>query len=343
MLVKFKNGARLTFKGAENERALRGRGLTYLVVDEGAYIEKAIWTRALRPSLSDKAGRAVICSTPNGRANWFYDQYTIASERRNGWSSFRWQTWDNPIITGADIEDAKSQLSDSEFQQEYAAEFVSRAGLVLPNFTDLNIIAPFNPDPSKYNIYLSMDPGYQTTAVGFFCIEKVLDHVRHVGDSRVIQFDEIYTQQRDIQAVISDIHRTLKNHGLVLSQVKNIATDPAANKIEQTSGISIPAILRQEGFQVIERGSLVKEGLALMRSFIHNANGVRRFHVTSNCNEFLRSYRAYQYRVDSRDNPTDEPLKDGICDHAVDSTRYFFINHFDLGKECWRFCRMGTL
>lgn len=52
--VKFKNGSSLSFKGADNERSLRGRGLTYLVIDEAAFIEQDIWTRALRPALSDR-------------------------------------------------------------------------------------------------------------------------------------------------------------------------------------------------------------------------------------------------------------------------------------------------
>jgi hypothetical protein len=343
MMVKFKNGSRLTFKGAENEKSLRGRGLTYCVVDEGAYVDRAIWTRAIRPSLSDRAGKAIICSTPAGRANWFYDQYVIANENRNGWSAFRWMTSDNPLIGQDDLNDAKAQLSASEYQQEYLAEFVSSAGLVLPDFSDKNIVEPFHPTASEYNIYLSIDPGWQVTAIGFFAVPKLLDHVVHAGKAQVFQFDELYLQQRDIQAAISDIHRVLASHGLAITQVKNIAIDPAANKVEQSSGISIPAILRQEGFMVIERGSLVKEGLALMRSFVHNANGIRRFFVTSNCREFIRCYQSHQYRMDNRDRPTDEPLKDGLTDHAVDSSRYFFINKFDLGKDVFRFCRLSKL
>src|SRR4051812_33019227 len=102
--VRFKNGSQIYFKGADNERSLRGRGLTYLVIDEAAFVEPEVWTRALRPALSDKRGKVLLISTPNGR-NWFYQQAAYANAS-DTWGYEHWPTWMNPLIGQDELREA---------------------------------------------------------------------------------------------------------------------------------------------------------------------------------------------------------------------------------------------
>lgn len=64
--IELINGSVLSFKSADNFNALRGEGVNFLVIDEAATIQREAWEQALRPTLSDKNGKALIVGTPKG-------------------------------------------------------------------------------------------------------------------------------------------------------------------------------------------------------------------------------------------------------------------------------------
>ena len=327
MQIWFRNGSRITLKGAESERALRGRSLTLVVIDEAAYISESIWRKCIRPALSDRHGRAVLCSTPDGR-NWLARQWDFAQVRPKAWATFHWPSWINPMLLADDLQDARDSLSEEEWAQEYGAEFVTRAGRVYPGFGAGNAIDPFSPRASEWNVYIALDPGYAThAAVVFFAVRVEDDHVID-GKPEVVQFDELYLTHRDVDEILADIQRVLRRHGLDTTDVQYVYTDPAANAAESTSGISPAAIIRRAGYRVRNRKSEIKPGLALVRSFILRAAGVRRFLVTRNCVETIRSLTNYAYAMGRNGQPLEEPLKDRENDHLADAVRYAFINKF---------------
>ena len=76
------NGRKILVRGADNPDSLRGVSLTYVVMDESAYIKQDVWERIIRAALSDKKGRALFISTPSGR-NWFYDVYKLGKDEED--------------------------------------------------------------------------------------------------------------------------------------------------------------------------------------------------------------------------------------------------------------------
>lgn len=118
--IQFSNNGWLQIKSADNVDSLRGEGLDWVTLDEAAFMREEAWTEALRPALADKQGKALFCSTPKG-ANWFYEAYSNESE---GWQSWRFKTLDNPFIHPSEVENAKKDLPEKIFQQEYEAEFL---------------------------------------------------------------------------------------------------------------------------------------------------------------------------------------------------------------------------
>lgn len=317
--VRFKNGASLHFKGADSERSLRGRGLTYLVLDEAAFIDPLVWTRALYPALTDKKGKALLVSTPNGR-NWFYELLHYAEEDPR-WEVHQWPTAMNPLITEEELEQSRSLVSEMDFRQEFLAEFVTREGMVYDNFGDHNIIEEIEIDHT-WTIYLGVDFGYANpTAVGFFAVDPA---------GSVVQFAEVYGARLDIYQLDEAIQLKLAEHNLTQDHVQYIYTDPAGNAAEMTGGISPVDALRKMGWRVENKGSEIAPGLALVRSYIKSANGDVRFFVTKNCKEAIRSLFGYTYEKRSRHNQTikEDAAKDGIHDHMCDAIRYFFVNKF---------------
>jgi phage terminase large subunit-like protein len=122
------NGKKILVRGADNPDSLRGVSLTYLVLDECAFIKVDVWEKILRAALSDKKGRALFISTPSGR-NWFYDTFNLGQYEPDEegydeeWKSWHFTTQDNETIDPKEIEAAKRTLSSFAFKQEYLSSF----------------------------------------------------------------------------------------------------------------------------------------------------------------------------------------------------------------------------
>ena len=65
MTVTFPGGGSIAVKSADNPQRLRGEGLTYLVMDEAAFVREETWTEVLRPTLTENKGSALFISNTN--------------------------------------------------------------------------------------------------------------------------------------------------------------------------------------------------------------------------------------------------------------------------------------
>lgn len=322
LMVEFYNGSKMYFKGSDKPDSLRGRGITFAVIDEAAFCHEDTWKKVIRPALSDKRGKAILISSPNGR-NWFYEQYEYArSKHVKGWDAWRWPSSVNPLLSDEDIEAARHELSDQDFRQEYLAEFVTRGGMVYDEFDDDSIVESWTYDKEIHDIFLGMDFGYANpSAIVFMAVNR--------SSNYVVQFDEIYLARTPMAELVIKILQVLRKHNCPMP--KAIFSDPAGNAEELSSGISPVDFLRENGFTVVNKGGRILPGLALVRSYIKNAIGVRRYKVTENCKESIRSLRGYTYKT-HMNRPTEDPDKDNLHDHACDAIRYFFVNKFDSSK-----------
>lgn len=117
------NGRKILLRGADNPDSLRGVSLSYVVLDECAFIKEDTWQKILRAALSDQKGRAMFISTPSGR-NWFYDTFQLGQDNIDEeWKSWHFTTSDNETIDPKEIEAAKRTLSSFSFKQEYLSSF----------------------------------------------------------------------------------------------------------------------------------------------------------------------------------------------------------------------------
>jgi len=316
--VTFINNSKIYFKGSDNPDSLRGRGLTLVIMDEAAFCKPEVWPQIIRPALSDKQGKAVLISTANG-FNWFKKIYDSGR-----WTKYKWPTILNPLITEDELEDVKAEISESDYRQEYLAEFITRAGRVYQEFDDENVI--INADLSEYDIYLGMDFGYAApTAVAFLAVDRGTQN-------KVIQFDELEIARTQMDKVIDKIITKLGENGMSPKDVILCYTDPAGNAEELSSGASPVDMLRNRGFNVVNKGSHIQPGLAHVRSYIKNTKGERRYFVYDKCVKTIEAFNAYQYAPNNNGNIKEEALKDGVNDHIMDAIRYFFVNRFDQAK-----------
>lgn len=115
----------------------RGRQYDLVVIDEAGQVRnlEAAWA-SIQPMLAIRRGVAWIISTPTGAGTYLHNLFSKGKGLfRGSWRS--WQTGSscNPFMPKATIEDARQDLSERGFSQEYEGEWVSWEGAV---FTALN-------------------------------------------------------------------------------------------------------------------------------------------------------------------------------------------------------------
>jgi len=143
--VLFHGGGTLDFFSLANvSRQEAGRGLKFarIIVEETQKINNDIfkhwWNNAARATLMDYGGDAFFIGNPNGQGTFLH---TLARRGANGeedlpivagdwksWKTFRFTTYDNPVIDLAEIEETRQELDLLSFQQEIFGVFVNYAG-----------------------------------------------------------------------------------------------------------------------------------------------------------------------------------------------------------------------
>ena len=206
------NDIKILVRGADNPDSLRGVSLTYLVMDEVAFIKPEIWEKVLRAALSDKKGRAMFISTPSGR-NHFYDWFQLGqSGEDEDWKSWHFTTADNETIDKKEIEAAKRTLSSFAFNQEYMSSFNNAgAGLFKEEWIK------FGEEPSHGSWYIAVDlAGFEEVAKNAGNSKKRLDQsaiaVVKVTDDGTWYVDKIEAGRWDIQTTAVNILKNIREY-----------------------------------------------------------------------------------------------------------------------------------
>ena len=168
-MVILPGGGLVAIRSADNPDSLRGEGLDFVVMDECAFMQKEAWTEAIRPSLSDRLGRALFISTPKGR-NFFWELYQRGMMGEAGWQSWTFPTSSNPYIDASEIEAAKRDLPEIIFRQEYLAEFIDDSGGVFRRVQEAATLKPQEPQAGRQYV-----AGVDVAASVDFTVVTVMD------------------------------------------------------------------------------------------------------------------------------------------------------------------------
>lgn len=119
--VDYHNGGQVRLYGADNADALRGIYLDGVVLDEFADMDPRVWAEVIRPALADRQGWAVFIGTPKGR-NTFYELWKRSQAEEN-WFSLMLRASETGLISATELELAKRDLSEDQYQQEFECSF----------------------------------------------------------------------------------------------------------------------------------------------------------------------------------------------------------------------------
>lgn len=121
------NQGRQMLLSAENPVSIKGIYLDDVLLDEYAEMDPAVWTEAVRPTLSDRGGSAIFIGTPKGKNN-FHKLYEYATQSGDPeWFGTIYRASQTGIISAEELQSAKRTMSEDEYEQEYECSF--NAGL----------------------------------------------------------------------------------------------------------------------------------------------------------------------------------------------------------------------
>lgn len=124
--IDLPNGGRLQLAGADNIDSLRGIYADAVVLDECAFMSGAVWTKIIRPALSDRQGKATFISSVQGR-NDFYDLYNEALKAPDEWFTMNLKASQSGLIDAKELAALRRQMSAEEYAQEYENDFDTAA------------------------------------------------------------------------------------------------------------------------------------------------------------------------------------------------------------------------
>lgn len=156
------NGRRISIKGADRPDSLRGVGLSYIVLDEYAFMKEEVWEQIVSPALARAEGGALFIGTPDGK-NHFYETWLNGIKPDPVWRSWTFKSIDNPFLPRAEIAAAESRMSTELYRQEMEASFEASGGMILS--TDMFPIVSEVPYPNERYIAIDL-AGFQTTDAG---------------------------------------------------------------------------------------------------------------------------------------------------------------------------------
>ena len=162
LAIQFPNGGKVQFFTGERLDNMRGRKFHLVVIDEASFIPDLEngWLNSIRPTLTDYKGRALFLSTPKGK-NYFYSMYIKGQANETDWQSFQFSTYDNPFIDKSEVDDARLQLPEIVFEQEYMANPAENAANPFGSAYIKQCVFPLSTQPVKvYGVDLAKSMDY---------------------------------------------------------------------------------------------------------------------------------------------------------------------------------------
>lgn len=284
---RFSKGRTVYIIGAEKIRRIRGHKVYSAYLDEVAFFETPltqVW-RAVRPTLADLRGRALLATTPNGKGTAAHDFY-LEIIRKQDWAYHHWFTSDNPGIDRQEIEDAKRELSEKDFKQEYEAEWTTFEGLAWHEFNENIHIKKQPPITPELPIILHYDFNVNPTTL-----------VLGQRDNEMYRIKKEYSIKNSSTIVTTknfcEEYKHLAGHVLL-----KIRGDSTGNSRKSNTGYAdyhyIREMLSQYGFdyqyEVPGHNPAIVDRVQHCNAYLMNAKGQHRLEFDPSCVDTIKDF-----------------------------------------------------
>lgn len=300
---------------ADNPARIEGIKANLIWLDEVFQMSEQTFLEC-RARISDSRG-ILICTGSlgvqfiNPKQHWAYKYFKELPDENT--SCYEWSTKDNPYFPQDELLSLQNQLDPQTFRAMFEINWDTiPKNAVYIDFNDDNVIKSYV-YKDHWPTYVAIDWGYaHEMAVGFFQVDP--------STGSVFLFDEIVQNRLTLEELSMKIKNKIQHY-----QVTDWCCDIAGNQErEQTGKSNVKWFKEQMRVHLKYKSDSIANGISLVRSYIKNAAGQRRFYILESCRKSIDGMKQYRY-----------PEKDGVIlnenpikrdDDAVDMIRYFFIN-----------------
>jgi hypothetical protein len=326
--VQLPGGARIRLYGADNAERLRGMYFDGVVLDEYGDMDPAVWTRIVRPMLSDRGGWACFIGTPKGK-NHFHRLWA-EQEGDPDWYRLELKASRTGLLDAKELADARKAMSDDEYAQEYECSFDAavRGAYYARELIALEQANPPQvssvPHDPRLSVHTAWDLGIaDSTVIWFFQVSgretRVIDVLK--GEGVGLEYYANAVQNRPASHGRAD-NWVWGNHYLPHdAEVRELGTGKSRVEVLGGYGINV----------TICPNIPVEDGIQAVRGLLPTC-----WFDKEKCKAGLEALRMYRRDFDEkRQEFRVRPLHDWTS-HYADAFRYFAVGHREAPVMAYR-------
>lgn len=309
----FGGTSKIAFKSCEAGRdKFQGASLDFVWFDEEP--PKDIYDECMMRVL-DRKGHVFGTMTPLKGLTWVYDEiYLNCHSNKEVW--FEFMEWaDNPYLEQDEVEQMSRSMSQDMLDSRRYGKFTSGSGLVYGEFSEANIVEPFD-FPASWQDTLSIDPGLNNPlSCHWYCRDD---------DNNVYVVAEHYQSNQGVAYHARRIHEISTQLNWKRDKQGNVQAicDSAANQRTLGSEKSVAELFADNGIVVNTKvNKSVYAGINKVKALLKPIEGLPKLYVFSCCVNMIREFKTYFW------GNNDSPVKRD--DHAMDELRYYVCNLTD--------------
>jgi len=323
--IQINGGGEISYYGFDRMSKLGSMGFGMIGVDEAHELDEDQYQFLLGRLSFQVDPYRQLCSVTNpaSPSHFLHKRFfQEGCEEGQGDAKFQYihtTTYDNPFLPPDYVESLKT-FDPQNYKRYVLGLWVAFEGLVYSNFdrNDNNLPWTYSRECPTYAF---IDFGYRKPAVLF------VQHDTRNGNDRWVIFDELLPENCPREQLL----RLIQQKGY---QLHACWGDPAGDA-KDDSGISTIGYFANNGLLVSYSTETQKRsipaGVEIVRSLICDASGTRRLFVdVKQCPKTVEALESYHYPDKLT---TDEPVKDGLHDHAMDALRYGCVNQVGLACD----------
>ena len=229
--IEFVTNAQLDFYSLDNLNTIRPHEYDYVIIDECAmsrHLQEA-WEQAIRPTLTKRKGTAWFMTTPKQNAGG--RNFKSVCDRGEGWNHTHAPSHANPHLPIEEIDEARRELPDAIFRQEYLAEFVEVDGTLVRN-NMINVGAA----PSNIVWHMGVDLAISTKTHADYTAIAIVGRDKETG---VVYIRDVWRGQIGMHESIQQVSRMAETYSVERIYVEEVGYQ-AAFKQELTRTTSLP-------------------------------------------------------------------------------------------------------
>jgi len=314
-------GRKIFIFGAERIERILGHQVKKVWLDEIAFYKRDIFEiyRKIRPSLTESGGGMTLATTPNGKNTKAYDFYLSILPLEN-WKYFHWKTIENPFIDPFEIEEAKKDLDERAFKQEYEAGWESFEGLAYYNFDEKLHLVPCRSINRQFPLEICMDFNVNPTTL------LVTQNEEKLRVKREYSLKNSSTE-KTVEAFCED-HKDYKSFPIL------IYGDAAGNNRHSGTGFAdyyyVRQVLERHGFQhksnLLSKNPPIIDRVMHLNGWLKNCYSVSRLEIDPSCKDLIRD-------LSSQETDGRYPVETDIIGHKNAALGYRVYYQDLMGKR----------